>query len=162
MEDEFAHILFLGLGPRPLPVPMPMRGADVRADFTLLAAREALGFVMDNAVVLCHVVFHGLPDIPDVRPLSREKAKALLDMPSFVVGGLESRLAVAHDVGFRGAEIEQHRQDRAHELDVVGVKRLTHFFGSVERKMVDRFEVHCSLIFGRQGLGEPAFEALLD
>ena len=70
MEDELAHILFLGLGPTPLLVPMPMRGADVRADFALLAAREALGFVMDNSVVLCHVVFHGLPDIPDVRPLS--------------------------------------------------------------------------------------------
>ena len=117
---------------------------------------------MDNAVVLCHVVFHGLPDVPDMRPLGREKAKALLDMPSLVIGLLKSRLSVAHNVGFRGAEIEQHRQDRAHELDVVGVKRLTHFFGSVERKMVDRFEVHCSLIFGRQGLGEPAFEALLD
>ena len=28
--------------------------------------------------------------------------------------------------------------------------------------MVDPFEVQYSLIFGRQGLGEPAFEALLD
>lgn len=161
MEDEFAHILFLGLGPTPLPVPMPMRGADVRADFALLVAREALGFVMDNTVVHGHVVFHGLPDVPDMRPLGREKPKALLDMASLVVGGLEAGLAVAHDVGLRGAEVEQHRQDRAHELDVVGVKRLANFFGAIERQVVDRFEVHRGLIFRSQRVCEPAFVALL-
>lgn len=90
MEDEFAHILFFGLGAMPLPVPMPMCGPDMRAYFALLSALEALRFVMDNAVVLGHVVFHGLADIPDMRPLGREKAKALLDMPSLVIGGFKS------------------------------------------------------------------------
>ena len=161
MEDEFAHILFLGLGPTPLPVPMPMRGADVRADFTLLVAREALGFVMDNAVVLGHVVFHGLPDVPDMRPLGREKPKALLDMPSLVVGGLEAGLAVAHDVGLRGAEVEQHRQDRAHAFDAVGVKRLANFFRAIERLVVGGCDMQRRLVFWRQRVGKPTLEAVL-
>lgn len=111
MEDEFAHILFFGLGAMPLPVPMPMRGPDVRAYFALLSALEALGFVMNHAVVLGHVVFHGLPDIPDMRPLGRKKTKTLLEMPSLVIRGLKSQLSVAHDVGLGRAEVEQHRQD---------------------------------------------------